>query len=76
MTPTRLQVAAVRQRGKTTAIYNHEEQEPPRYFWVGKMAQGTKKFKAQRPGSTKKHQQNKPKGLKKGGMMLTSFPSH
>nr|XP_040041875.1 leydig cell tumor 10 kDa protein homolog isoform X1 [Gasterosteus aculeatus aculeatus] len=34
------------------------------------MAQGTKKFKAQRPGSTKKHQQNKPKGLKKGARTI------
>ncbi|XP_078022721.1 leydig cell tumor 10 kDa protein homolog [Epinephelus lanceolatus] len=32
------------------------------------MAQGSKKFKAQRPGAPKKHQQNKQKGPKKGGM--------
>ncbi|XP_037620277.1 leydig cell tumor 10 kDa protein homolog [Sebastes umbrosus] len=33
------------------------------------MAQGSKKFKAQRPGASKKHQ-NKPKGPKKGGRII------
>ncbi|NP_001035133.1 UPF0390 protein zgc136864 [Danio rerio] len=33
------------------------------------MAQGKQKFKAQRPGGAKKHQ-NKPKGLKKGGRII------
>lgn len=37
------------------------------------MAQGSQKFKAQRPGS-KKQQQSKQKGPKKGGMALISFP--
>lgn len=31
------------------------------------MAQGAKKFKAQRPGPAKKQHNNKPKGPKKGG---------
>lgn len=31
------------------------------------MAQGSQKFKAQRPGGSKKPQQNKQKGPKKGG---------
>lgn len=31
------------------------------------MAQGAKKFKAQRPGLSKKQHNNKPKGPKKGG---------
>uniref|UniRef100_A0AAQ5XE54 Leydig cell tumor 10 kDa protein homolog n=1 Tax=Amphiprion ocellaris TaxID=80972 RepID=A0AAQ5XE54_AMPOC len=34
------------------------------------MAQGAKKFKAQRPGASKKHQQNKQKGPKKGGRII------
>ncbi|KAM8773346.1 leydig cell tumor 10 kDa protein homolog [Acanthopagrus schlegelii] len=34
------------------------------------MAQGTKKFKAQRPGGSKKPQQNKQKGPKKGGRII------
>ncbi|KAM4585008.1 leydig cell tumor 10 kDa protein homolog [Odontesthes bonariensis] len=34
------------------------------------MAQGAKKFKPQRPGAAKKHHQNKPKGLKKGGRII------
>nr|XP_057929851.1 leydig cell tumor 10 kDa protein homolog [Doryrhamphus excisus] len=34
------------------------------------MAQGSQKFKAQRPGTTKKHQQNKQKGPKKGGRII------
>ncbi|PWA16887.1 hypothetical protein CCH79_00012687 [Gambusia affinis] len=34
------------------------------------MAQGSKKFKAQRPGGSKKHQQNKQKGPKKGGRII------
>ncbi|KAK7930215.1 hypothetical protein WMY93_006610 [Mugilogobius chulae] len=34
------------------------------------MAQGTQKFKAQRPGASKKHQQNKQKGPKKGGRII------
>ncbi|XP_076845456.1 leydig cell tumor 10 kDa protein homolog [Brachyhypopomus gauderio] len=33
------------------------------------MAQGKKKFKAQRPGGAKK-QKNKPKGVKKGGRII------
>ncbi|XP_026887301.1 leydig cell tumor 10 kDa protein homolog [Electrophorus electricus] len=33
------------------------------------MAQGKKKFKAQRPGGAKK-QKTKPKGLKKGGRII------
>lgn len=37
------------------------------------MAQGSKKFKTQRPGASKKHQQNKQKGPKKGGM---DYKSH
>lgn len=36
------------------------------------MAQGSKKFKAQRPGASKKPQQNKQKGPKKGGMIYKS----
>ncbi|CAK6973457.1 leydig cell tumor 10 kDa protein homolog [Scomber scombrus] len=39
-------------------------------FRLAKMAQGTKKFKAQRPGASKKHQQNKQKGPKKGGRII------
>ncbi|XP_056135520.1 leydig cell tumor 10 kDa protein homolog [Lampris incognitus] len=34
------------------------------------MAQGKKKFKAQRPGASKKPQQNKQKGPKKGGRVI------
>nr|XP_020451849.1 leydig cell tumor 10 kDa protein homolog [Monopterus albus] len=34
------------------------------------MAQGKQKFTAQRPGSSKKHQQNKQKGPKKGGRII------
>ncbi|CAL1601885.1 unnamed protein product [Knipowitschia caucasica] len=34
------------------------------------MAQGSQKFKAQRPGASKKHQQNKQKGPKKGGRII------
>ncbi|XP_077575690.1 leydig cell tumor 10 kDa protein homolog [Stigmatopora nigra] len=34
------------------------------------MPQGAQKFKAQRPGTAKKHQQNKQKGLKKGGRII------
>ncbi|XP_059204615.1 leydig cell tumor 10 kDa protein homolog [Centropristis striata] len=34
------------------------------------MAQGSKKFKVQRPGAAKKHQQNKQKGPKKGGRAI------
>ncbi|XP_077380682.1 leydig cell tumor 10 kDa protein homolog [Festucalex cinctus] len=34
------------------------------------MAQGSQKFKAQRPGAAKKHQQNKQKGPKKGGRII------
>uniref|UniRef100_A0A8C9YUM4 Calcium-binding mitochondrial carrier protein SCaMC-1-like n=1 Tax=Sander lucioperca TaxID=283035 RepID=A0A8C9YUM4_SANLU len=34
------------------------------------MAQGSKKFKTQRPGASKKHQQNKQKGPKKGGRTI------
>lgn len=34
------------------------------------MAQGSQKFKAQRPGSAKKNQQNKQKGPKKGGRII------
>ncbi|KAM6939655.1 leydig cell tumor 10 kDa protein homolog [Xenentodon cancila] len=34
------------------------------------MAQGSKKFKAQRPGATKKHQPNKQKGPRKGGRII------
>ncbi|KAJ0033256.1 hypothetical protein NQD34_000363 [Periophthalmus magnuspinnatus] len=34
------------------------------------MAQGTQKFKAQRPGASKKPQQNKQKGPKKGGRII------
>lgn len=36
------------------------------------MAQGSQKFKAQRPGN-KKQQQSKQKGPKKGGMALISY---
>lgn len=43
------------------------------YFRLTKMAQGTHKFKAQRPGASKK-QQNKQKGPKKGGMSSTYYP--
>ncbi|KAM4603492.1 leydig cell tumor 10 kDa protein homolog [Polymixia lowei] len=35
-----------------------------------KMAQGKQKFKAQRPGGSKKPQQNKQKGPKKGGRII------
>ncbi|XP_029920041.1 leydig cell tumor 10 kDa protein homolog [Myripristis murdjan] len=34
------------------------------------MAQGKQKFKAQRPGASKKQQQNKQKGPKKGGRII------
>ncbi|XP_061587751.1 leydig cell tumor 10 kDa protein homolog [Cololabis saira] len=34
------------------------------------MAQGSKKFKAQRPGATKKPHQSKQKGPKKGGRII------
>ncbi|XP_026159111.1 leydig cell tumor 10 kDa protein homolog [Mastacembelus armatus] len=34
------------------------------------MAQGKLKFKAQRPGASKKQQQNKQKGPKKGGRII------
>uniref|UniRef100_UPI0037E8FF14 leydig cell tumor 10 kDa protein homolog n=1 Tax=Semicossyphus pulcher TaxID=241346 RepID=UPI0037E8FF14 len=34
------------------------------------MAQGSKKFKVQRPGASKKPQQNKQKGPKKGGRII------
>ncbi|XP_024115707.1 leydig cell tumor 10 kDa protein homolog [Oryzias melastigma] len=34
------------------------------------MAQGSQKFKAQRPGATKKGQHNKQKGPKKGGRII------
>ncbi|KAI3352891.1 hypothetical protein L3Q82_019465, partial [Scortum barcoo] len=39
-------------------------------FLFVKMAQGSQKFKAQRPGASKKHQQNKQKGPKKGGRII------
>ncbi|KAK2919277.1 leydig cell tumor 10 kDa protein homolog [Channa argus] len=39
-------------------------------FPVSKMAQGSQKFKAQRPGSSKKQHQNKQKGPKKGGRII------
>ncbi|XP_034544661.1 leydig cell tumor 10 kDa protein homolog [Notolabrus celidotus] len=34
------------------------------------MAQGAQKFKAQRPGASKKHQHHKNKGPKKGGRII------
>ncbi|CAJ1052658.1 PREDICTED: leydig cell tumor 10 kDa protein homolog [Xyrichtys novacula] len=34
------------------------------------MAQGSQKFKAQRPGASKKNHQNKQKGPKKGGRII------
>ncbi|KAM9856817.1 leydig cell tumor 10 kDa protein homolog [Aulostomus maculatus] len=34
------------------------------------MAQGSQKFKAQRPGAAKKQQQNKQRGPKKGGRII------
>lgn len=37
---------------------------------VAKMAQGAKKFKAQRPGIPKKHHNSKLKGPKKGGISV------
>ncbi|XP_013856682.1 leydig cell tumor 10 kDa protein homolog [Austrofundulus limnaeus] len=40
-----------------------------KHFRSVKMAQGAKKFKAQRPGGNKKHQQ-KQKGPKKGGRVI------
>nr|XP_015825286.2 leydig cell tumor 10 kDa protein homolog [Nothobranchius furzeri] len=36
----------------------------------GKMAQGAKKFKAQRSGTNKKQHSNKQKGPKKGGRII------
>ncbi|XP_029286519.1 leydig cell tumor 10 kDa protein homolog [Cottoperca gobio] len=40
------------------------------------MAQGSKKFKAQRPGISKKSHQNKAKGPKKGGRLIAPKKTH
>lgn len=58
----------MQQRRMKTTICNREEEQRFVYFRLAKMAQGSQKFKAQRPGASKKHQQNKQKGPKKGGM--------
>ncbi|XP_076001688.1 leydig cell tumor 10 kDa protein homolog [Genypterus blacodes] len=40
------------------------------------MAQGSQKFKAQKPGLAKKRQQNKAKGPKKGGRVIAPKKAH
>ncbi|KAM7009918.1 leydig cell tumor 10 kDa protein homolog isoform 1-T2 [Tautogolabrus adspersus] len=40
------------------------------------MAQGSKKFKAPRPGASKKPQQHKQKGPKKGGRVIAPKKTH
>ncbi|KAK5866312.1 hypothetical protein PBY51_020512 [Eleginops maclovinus] len=40
------------------------------------MAQGSKKFKAQRPGASKKPHSNKPKIQRKGGRLIAPKKAH
>lgn len=51
----------------------YTKEEKARLFSLAKMAQGAKKFKAQRPGISKKQHNNKQKGPKKGGSFLFFF---
>ncbi|XP_068995825.1 leydig cell tumor 10 kDa protein homolog [Embiotoca jacksoni] len=40
------------------------------------MAQGSQKFKSQRPGGSKKHQPGRQKGPKKGGRVIAPKKAH